>query len=190
MSANPGNTPKPAEPAPEKAPGPALSPAAGGGLKPWLPLVANLLLMPVMAYGTVHFLVLPKMQAGTTASAATTESSKKEGAAHGNKEAGKQKVMAPLSDKVLVNVAGTMGARYLLARITLVGSNPELENLVKKNDMEIRAETANALSVKTIADLEKPGARNLIRTELVSLCNNILGDGVVNDVFLTEFAIQ
>ena len=152
-------------------------------------MLANLLLMPVMAYGTVHFLVLPKVYARTTAPS-SAESPKKEGGAHGTKEAAKQKVMAPLSDKVLVNVAGTMGARYLLARLTLVGSNPELENLVKKNDMELRAEAANALSVKTITDLEKPGARNLVRTELVSLFNNILGENVVNDIFLTEFAIQ
>jgi flagellar protein FliL len=189
MAANPGNTPKPAEPAPEKSAAAPPAPPASGGLKAWLPLLANLLLMPVLAYGTVHFLVLPKVYARTPAGA-SGESSKKEGGAHGTKEAGKQKVMAPLSDKVLVNVAGTMGARYLLARITLVGSNPELENLVKKNDMELRAETANALSVKSITDLEKPGARNLIRTELVSLFNNILGENLVNDIFLTEFAIQ
>jgi len=189
MAANPGNTPKSAEPAPEKASAAGPTSPASGGFKAWLPLLANLLLMPVLAYGTVHFLVLPKVYARST-TGASGESSKKEGGAHGTKEAGKQKVMAPLGGKVLVNVAGTMGARYLLANITLVGTNPELENLVKKNDSELRSEAANALSVKTITDLEKPGARNLVRTELVSLFNNILGENVVNDIFLTEFAIQ
>ena len=37
-----------------------------------------------------------------------------------------------------------------------------------------------ALSSKTLADLEKPGARNLIRTELINGFNNVLGDNSVS----------
>jgi flagellar basal body-associated protein FliL len=47
-----------------------------------------------------------------------------------------------------------------------------------------------ALATKTLADLEKPDARNLIRTELMTGFNNILGDSMVQDIFFTEFAIQ
>jgi flagellar basal body-associated protein FliL len=46
------------------------------------------------------------------------------------------------------------------------------------------------LSTKTLADLEKPTARNLIRTELISGFNNILGEAMVQEIYLTEFAIQ
>ncbi|MGH7973851.1 MAG: flagellar basal body-associated FliL family protein [Limisphaerales bacterium] len=41
-----------------------------------------------------------------------------------------------------------------------------------------------------MADLEKPGARNLIRSELISGFNNILGGPLVQEIYLTEFAIQ
>ncbi len=155
---------------------------ARGGLGPWLPVLANLLLMPVLAYLTVSFLVLPKMVAAR-APAAT------EGAAS-PANPGKPKLMVPLHGKILVNVAGTMGTRYLLASITLAGAHPDLKGLVEKNDAEMRDAAANALSVKTINDLEKPGARNLIRAELISVFNNILGQGVFTDLYLTEFAIQ
>jgi flagellar basal body-associated protein FliL len=47
-----------------------------------------------------------------------------------------------------------------------------------------------ALATKTLADLEKPDARNLIRTQLITGFNNILGDSVVREIYLTEFAIQ
>ena len=47
-----------------------------------------------------------------------------------------------------------------------------------------------ALSSKTLADLEKPGARNLIRTELINGFNNVLGDNSVQEIYITEFAIQ
>jgi flagellar protein FliL len=151
--------------------------------------VANLVLMPVLAYATVSFLILPKMRVGATS--APAESAKGESAPHGAKDAaGKQKVTVPLGSKVIVNVAGTMGTRYLLANLTLVGSNPELKAMIEKSDAELRDAAASALSVKTINDLERPGARNLIRTELVSVFNNILGEGAVSDIYLTEFAIQ
>ena len=43
---------------------------------------------------------------------------------------------------------------------------------------------------RKIFDLEKPDARNLIRNELITGFNTILGDSVVTDIYLTEFAIQ
>ena len=189
MAATPTNAHKAApEPAAEKDSTPPTAPAAGGGLKPWLPLLANLVPMPVLAYLTVSFFILPRMQSGTNS---LRVEAKGQSSAHaGTTSAGKEKISVPLGAKVLVNVAGTMGTRYLLANLTLVGTSSDLKELVEKNDAELRDAAAGALSVKTIADLEKPGARNLIRTELISIFNNILGQGVVNDLYLTEFAIQ
>jgi flagellar protein FliL len=185
MAANPPAANKPAEAAPEKAP--AAAPAAGGGIKPWLPLLANLLLMPVLAYATVRFFILPKTQAGAPSLQVEAKESPGQAAKGGS---GKEKIIVPLGGKVLVNVSGTMGTRYLLANLTLVGTNPELRALVEKNDAELHDAAAGALSVKTISDLEKPGARNIIRTELISVFNNVLGQGAVSDIYLTEFAIQ
>jgi flagellar protein FliL len=190
MAATPAPAPKtpppeaPAEKTTEAAPAkPAVS-----GLKPWLPLLANLVLMPVLAYGTVSLFILPKIQPGAQG---LSESGKGKGKSSAQtKEGDKQKVTVPLSAKVLVNVAGTMGTRYLLASLTLVGTNPDLKTLVEKNDAELRDRAASALSVKTISDLEKPGTRNLIRTELLSIFNNVLGENALSDIYLTEFAIQ
>jgi flagellar FliL protein len=181
--------------APEAAPdkgGHAAAGASGGGISSWLPLLANIVLMPVLAYATFNFLILPKMK-GTTAAAvsASAESHGKEkekSTGHDGKPVGQ--VTVPLGGKVLVNVAGTMGTRYLLAQVTLVSSNPDLKALEEKHDAALRDSAASALSSKTIADLEKPGARNLIRSELISVFNNILGDNIISDIYLTEFAIQ
>jgi flagellar FliL protein len=186
MAVNPANIKPAPEPPPENG-APANPGSANGGIKPWLPLLANIILMPVLAYATITFLVLPKIGAAQPAKHAASAAS--EAAAQPAHE-GKQKFSAPLSAKVLVNVAGTMGTRYLLANITLVGTGPDLKTLAEKNDAEMRDAAASALSIKTISDLEKPGARNLIRAELISVFNNILGQGVVSDIYLTEFAIQ
>jgi flagellar protein FliL len=157
---------------------------AASGLKPWLPVIVNILLMPALAYATVTFLILPKMKAGTQTVHARS------GNEEGPSGPAKEKIMAPLGGKIIVNVAGTQGTRYLLANLTLVGSSPALKTKVEANEAELRDAAAGALSVKTISDLEKPGARNLIRTELISIFNNTLGEGTVKDLYLTEFAIQ
>jgi flagellar FliL protein len=46
------------------------------------------------------------------------------------------------------------------------------------------------LSSKTISDLEKPGARNVIRAELMTVFNNALGGPLVQEIYITELAIQ
>lgn len=93
-------------------------------------------------------------------------------------------------NKLLVNVAGTMGARYLLVSLSVSGSDPDFKAKIAAHDPQLRDFGCGVLATKTIADLEKPGARNAIRSELISGFNNILGSAVVQEIYLTEFAIQ
>lgn len=99
------------------------------------------------------------------------------------------KVSIPLN-KILVNVAGTMGSRYLLTSVTLASSKPHFAEQVLSSEAQLLDLAAGVLSAKTIADLEKPAARTVVRTELLTVFNNVLGSGMVEDIFFTEFAIQ
>jgi flagellar FliL protein len=191
----------------------ATAPAKEGALKAFLPLILNVVLMPALAFGVTKFMILPKLQPAHTEggdeeapvhaeskgsggeSHAKSESGSKEGAKEGGKEGKKEgkvggKVTANLSGKLLVNVAGTMGTRYLLANVTLVSKRQDFKDLVEKYDAQLKDSAMSTLSSKTIPDLEKPGARNIIRSELISVFNTVLGDGVVAEIYLTEFAIQ
>jgi flagellar FliL protein len=176
---------------PESTAAPAAAPAAGG-LKSWLPLAINILLMPVLAYLTTTFLLVPKLKPEHSSAPAASQSKSETKGAHSEGEGGngKSKFTVPLASKILVNIAGTMGTRYLLANLTLVSQQSTLRELVEKNDAELRDVASGVLATKTIGDLEKPGARNLIRTELISVFNNVLGDGAVTELYITEFAIQ
>jgi flagellar protein FliL len=174
----------------------------GGGFKTYLPLIANVILMPVLAYALTMFVLVPKLAktpggaakpaepAAKTEGHGATEAAKPEAAHGGEAATGKTKISVPLSKKTLVNVSGTMGTRYLLAEFILVGSGPNFKAAVEKADPELRDAAASALSVKTISDLEKPGVRNLVRSELITIFNSILGKGTVTEIYLTEFAIQ
>lgn len=156
----------------------------GSGGRTWLPLIMNILLMPAIAYGLTTFVLIPKIQGGHPGSAEAG----KDGGEHG--KAGKVKFTAPLGGKVLVNVAGTAGTRYLVASMTLVGKTAQIKENVEQNDPQLRDAAASILGGKTIGDLEKPGMRNIIRAELISAFNDILGKESVVDIYLTEFAIQ
>jgi flagellar FliL protein len=206
---------KPA-PAPAGAPegeAAAAAQASSGGIKGWLPLIVTILAMPALAFATTKFIILPKIQSamgapaggaahgdseeaeapaaegghGAPAAHAAPESGG-HGGGHGS-SGGKGKATASIN-KMIVNVAGTMGTRYLVASVTLVGSGADFIAKVDDHRDQLLDVATGTLSNKTIADLEKPGARNEVRAELVSVFNTVLGASAVKDIYITELAIQ
>lgn len=168
--------------------------AAGGGGGGWVPLIAAAVIMPGIAWALTTYVLAPKLQQAIGQPAAQAEGKSAEGESSGGEAAsakgGKSaKTQVPLS-KVLVNVAGTGGTRYLLVNMTLVGTSSDFRSRIDEHKGELADAAAGALAAKTIADLEKPGARNLIRAELMTVLNNVLGQGQVKEIFFTDFAVQ
>ena len=173
------------KPAGAESPPEAAPPAPSGAFKNWLPLILAVVLMPALAFGMTKFVIVPELQsslgikppAETAGAKAKTASEAK-------------KISIPFN-KLLVNIAGTMGQRYLLVSVTVVGTGGEaFKTKMTDNDAQLRDTAMSALANKTLADLEKPGARNLIRTELINSFNNVLGDNSVQEIYITEFGIQ
>jgi flagellar FliL protein len=173
----------------EAAPAAGAPAAPSGGIKAWLPLIVMTLLMPALAFAMTNFVLVPKLQKGlgVSGSPSTTETAS---APKGKKEAPGVKTESIPMNKLLVNVAGTMGARYLLVSLSVAGSGSDFKAQMDAHDAQLRDMAQSALSTKTLADLEKPGARNMIRNELLTGFNNILGDGTVQEIYFPEFAIQ
>ena len=143
-------------PAPGGTPAPT-APATGGGMKAMVPLLANLIIMPAVAYGLTAFVLVPQLRKGLAPDAAQagehagteTEEKKPAGDKKGHGDAGgkadpaakpdeKGKVTVPLAGKVLVNVAGTSGSRFLVTSMSIVSKNPNLKALLEKNDPQLR----------------------------------------------------
>ncbi len=187
---------------------------AGGALQAWLPLIVSVVLMPVLAFATTRFFIIPKIvqaregaepdagredakapsrQEGSKWAREGQESKEakesKDGRDPGGKSHGKKKQSIPLA-KVVVNVAGSMGTRYLLTSFTLVGTQADFRNVIEENKDQMLDLANAAMASKTISDLEKPGARNQLRSELMSIFNNALGANVVQEIYFTEFAVQ
>jgi flagellar protein FliL len=159
--------------------------AAPGGIKGWLPLILAVVLMPALAFGMTKFVIVPELQKSLGIKEPTES-----GGAKGKKTADSKKVSVPFN-KLLVNVAGTMGQRYLLVSATVVGTGgEEFKTKMADDDAALKDMAMTTLRTKTLADLEKPGAVNLIRTELINGFNNVLGNDSVKEIYITEFALQ
>jgi flagellar FliL protein len=186
----------PREPKPEAAPAPAIRQSQGSPTwQAWLPLGVVLLAMPALAYAITTFVLVPRMQKALRASAtlpAKTGKDVRADAANAGKEAlpSSGTGYSVTLNKLLVNVAGTMGSRYLLSSITLLGEAADFPARVAQHEPQLRDLASGILNTKTIADLEKPGARNLIRGELLAGFNTIMGNSAVQEIYFTEFAIQ
>jgi flagellar FliL protein len=165
---------------------PETKPAAAGGLSAWLPLILAVVLMPALAFGMTKFVIVPELQK----SLGIKEPADSGAGTKAKTGADAKKTSVPFN-KLLVNIAGTMGSRYLLVSVTLVGTGGEaFKAKITENDAQLRDIAMGTLASKTLADLEKPGSRNLIRTELINGFNSVLGDSSIQEIYITEFGIQ
>jgi flagellar protein FliL len=174
------------------------APAPAGGVKAWIPLLVTIVAMPALAYVTMQMLILPKMQQALTVSASETaptegaEATGEAGATTGSTAGGTNRkgTVSVRLDKLVVNVSGTMGTRFLMASITLVGTKSGFKETIDANRDQLMDLAGSTLSSKSIEDLERPGARNFIKTELISVINNAMGENLVQDIYIPEMAIQ
>jgi flagellar basal body-associated protein FliL len=160
-------------------------------------------LLPAIAYGVTTFILLPKLQKGLGIQAAEPAAESSHGghgasaaAEGGEGGAGAEgavgaggRVQVPIS-KLVVNVSGTMASRFLMVSMILVSNKPNFPTLVKEREAQIKDTAGTILATKTISDIEKPGARNLIRSELITAINQVFGGATVQEIYFTDFAIQ
>jgi flagellar FliL protein len=191
-----------AAPAPAAVAAPA-APTARGGFAAWLPVLAALLLAPAATWGTVEFVLLPRLQKKIAATPVADAAPHAEEAApaaadgHGAK-AGKEgkegKTGTPGTyefQNVVVNLAGTMGTRYLKTTFLVTAAkDADIKGAFDGARPRLTDVTLNVLSSLTLADLEEPGAKNIIREKLVAAYNQALGKKIADQVYFSDFVIQ
>lgn len=186
------------------------APAAGGSaLKTWLPAIVGVVLAPVICFAVAQFVLLPKMQKQLAAAPAPGEehaaehaeekaeehAATEEKGGHGGKEG---KEGGGRSDgsyeftNVVVNLAGTMGTRYLKTSFIVIPGDKKtnLQSVFDGQKAKLTDVTLNVLSSLTLADLEEPGSKNVLREKLVATYNQALGKHMVDQVYFSDFVVQ
>ena len=189
---------------------------SSGGIKAMLPLILNIVLLPVMAFALTQYVLLPRLNSAGSTAAATqgghdNDSAGAGDASHGDKHAdppahppdpgkgshppaagghGGSTDKTEMLDPVTVNVAGTMGSRLVMAKIGLRGTHPKLEDLVKARSADLRDAASSLLCTKTLMDIERQGFRITIKAEFKNAFLRVLGPGVFTDVVVPDLAVQ
>lgn len=175
-----------AKEAAEPAAAPAKAPSA------WPPIIAVLILMPAISFAVTQFVLIPRItaavvqQGGKKSEAATSERHEKP---HDKKSEGKAAPSYEFSN-IVVNLTGSGGTRYLKASFTVTGSKPDLQQILNENKNQLLDVAINVLGSKSMADLEAPASKNMVRNDLVESFNQALKDSVVEQLFFTEFVVQ
>lgn len=173
---------------------PAAAPEApaAAGFKPWLPVIAAVVLAPALSFAVAEFLLLPRLRAKLSAPAEPPAAvEKKPEPAAGGHGGGK----APAGDAatfdykdVVVNLAGTMGTRYLKTSFVVTGKG--VRSVFEGEKARLADVTLSVLSSVSLADLEQAGAKNVLRGKLVNAYNQALGKHVVDQVYFSDFVVQ
>jgi flagellar FliL protein len=190
---------KNAPPAAAAAPVVAAAPAKGG-LKAWLPTIVALVLAPAATWAVAQFVLLPKLQktladddgkpaAAAAVAPAAAHPATPAGGKPGDKK-GPETGPTYHFDNVVVNLAGTMGTRYLKTSFLVTGSDAALAAKFEAARPQLGDVTLAVLASLTLADLEEPGSKNIIREKLISAYNQALGQKLAENLYFSDFVVQ
>ncbi len=206
MAAKPDAAAPPASTTTPATPVAGAAPAAkgGGGIKALIPVIAAIVLAPVLSWAVAEFVLVPRLEKklatvkvgeAVEEHAAPEPEAKAEGGGHGGKE-GKEGAGHggnPASYEfqgVVVNLAGSMGTRYLKTSFIITGKDPKIKSTFEEQKAKLTDVTLNVLSSLSLADLEEPGAKNILREKLVLAYNQAIGRRVAEQVYFSDFVVQ
>jgi len=209
---------KPEASAPAPAPAPAAgadAPAQPSKIAALLPIILVVVLAPVASWGVAQFVILPQFEKklaaavakeggeggehgaaaaehGEAAPAEHGKEAKKEEGGHGKKGEGGGGGAANNYEFTnnVVNLAGTMGTRYLKTSFIVTGKDAGLREYFNRDKAKMVDVTLNVLSSLSLADLEEAGAKNIIREKLVNAYNQAIGKKVAEQVYFSDFVVQ
>ncbi len=176
-------------------------------IKQLLPLLLVIILAPALSFAVAQFVLLPKLKAQLEAAVAAAPAATAAGHeapgheapadAKGDKSAAHGKKGEPTTvgnsyefTNVVVNLAGTMGTRYLKASFVVTGTDATLRSQFESNKAKMTDVSLLVLSSLTLADLEEAGAKNFIREKLITAYNRALGSRLVEQVYFSDFVVQ
>ncbi len=176
--------------------------AAKGDKMPFISLVLALVLAPAITFGVAKFVLIPALKAELNPDAAhgeehvaeAEEGHGEEGGGHGggHDEEGEAKGDAKsyAFENMVVNLAGTMGTRYLKCSFVVTGRDNGLRSAFDARKVQLTDVTLSVLSSLSLVELEEAGAKNLLRERLVNSYNQALGKALAEQVYFSDFVIQ
>ncbi len=142
------------------------------GFLSWLPPLAVLIGMPLLALATTKYVLMPSVKQALSKSPTLAQVDTLEEPA--------DLFMA----KIPLSTPGS-GAYSDFRSVTLVGSDNAMQGEVNKHRPELIAVARETLDGLNVDDLEKPGALDKVRAQLRSKMNKVLTGAAAREVYIT-----
>lgn len=171
------------------------SKSKGGGGSPWIPLLLVVILVPGLSYAVGEFILMPKMKKSledalgmaTFNAAEHVPGSSHEKGAQGTEEI---KAYTYTFENVIANLTGSMQTRYIKTSFVIEGKSPDFQKIIEANEAKITDAALTILSGLSVADLEQPGIKSTIRSDLLTAFATVLKKDVVSELYFSEFIVQ
>ncbi|TVR55904.1 MAG: flagellar basal body protein FliL [Puniceicoccaceae bacterium] len=157
---------------------------ASGARAGWLPVLAVVILMPLLSYAMAEFLLIPRLQAAVVRE---DPAAAENGEVRPRRGAEMQSVDFP---NVVSNLTGSLQSRYIKVSFTVYGSDPDFRTRLEANRTRLLDTTLGVLGGLSVADLERPGIKNQVRSELMLGFEHALRAKFVEELYFSEFVIQ
>ncbi|MFN0181399.1 MAG: flagellar basal body-associated protein FliL [Gemmatimonadales bacterium] len=183
-------TPTQPEPAPDGAAAKPEQAPAKAPNKLMLPLIVTLMTLAGGALGVM--VVAPMLVARQMAAGLEAEPGEGGGEDHGaaEGEAGGEKGPMFKIDNLIVNPAGSQGARFLMVSVAVETPDAAFEEHLRRREPQIRDVVIALLEQKTMEQLAQPGMRDTLKLQLSDTISVIAGVTTPLRVFLPQFVIQ
>ncbi|MGF1449118.1 MAG: flagellar basal body-associated protein FliL [Opitutales bacterium] len=163
-------------------------PAKGPG-SPLVPVLVVLILMPLLTFALFEFVLMPRAADRLGLSAGDGH-----GDAHGEhgdeEEAYDGPVHTAELNGIVSNIRGTVGSRYIKVSFTIEGRDEKFTEIIEKNQPKIQDATISILQELTLTELDQPGIKNVVRSDLLNAFSTALKGRVVEKLYFTEFVVQ
>ncbi len=170
--------------------------AAGGGMSAWMPVIAVVVLVPVLSYAMAMFVIAPQLEKRFTAASAgagaeSGRDAPDKAGEHGKEggEKGRPTIAYEFKD-IVSNLAGSMRSRYIKVTFTAYSSNAEFPKIAEESRAKLLDATIGVLARLSLADLEDPAAKSKVSNEIIYAMEAVLHERVVEEIYFSEFVIQ
>lgn len=175
---------------------------ANSGGNPLIPILLVIILLPVLTFLMMEYFIIPRLKTvlsqelGNSASreGATEAGPGGGGAGHGSNGGhgaeGREGADTYKLENVVANLSGSLKSRYVKVSFTLEGHHPAFHEIVQHNEAKLVDTTLGILSTLTLSDLEEPGVKNVLRSDLPNAFESALNGKVIEQLYFSEFVVQ
>jgi flagellar FliL protein len=174
----------------------AVKVAAAGGKKKPLMIVGIVLVLAIGGAGAWFFLIKGEAKPSAAEHASADGGEDAASGGHGGAEGGEKGGDSPLSERLIsldpfvVNLDDGGYKRFLKTRIELETRSPGQKAKLVTRTAQMRDAIIVLLTSKRVEDLGGFEGKVVLKSEIERRLNDVLGEGEIQSVLITEFVIQ